>query len=123
VDTASARGGSPLRGASGSLRRGTFNKLVGWRAAAASIGVPDFHFHDLRHTGDLLAAECMVSTRDLMVRMGHDSMAAALIYQHAARQADRRIADHLGSRMAELKISGDRRQVERDAAGSAEPAE
>jgi hypothetical protein len=47
----------------------------------------------------------------------------ALIYQHATRQADRRIAEHIGSRMAELKISADRRQVERDTAGSAEPAE
>jgi len=26
--------------------------------------------------------------RDLMVRMGHDSMRAALIYQHASQTAD-----------------------------------
>lgn len=30
-----------------------------------------------------------------MERMGHDSMRAALIYQHATRDADRRIADSL----------------------------
>ena len=30
-----------------------------------------------------------------MERMGHDSMRAALIYQHATRNADRRIADAL----------------------------
>jgi hypothetical protein len=30
-----------------------------------------------------------------MDRMGHDSMRAALIYQHATKDADRRIADAL----------------------------
>ena len=33
--------------------------------------------------------------RDLMNRMGHDSMRAALIYQHATQRADRKIADAL----------------------------
>jgi integrase len=42
------------------------------------------HFHDLRHTGNHLAAQSKVSTRDLMNRIGHDSMRAALIYQHVA---------------------------------------
>jgi hypothetical protein len=32
-------------------------------------------------------------------------MTAALIYQHATRQADQQIADHLGSRFAELSRS------------------
>ena len=35
------------------------------------------------------------STRDLMEGMGHGTMRAALIYQHAARDAGRRIADSL----------------------------
>ena len=33
--------------------------------------------------------------RDLMTRMGHDSMRAALIYQHKTQGADRKIADRL----------------------------
>jgi hypothetical protein len=35
------------------------------------------------------------STRELMYRMGHGSMRAALIYQHATSQRDREIADAL----------------------------
>jgi integrase len=36
--------------------RGNLNKLVGWKAAVAQIGQPHLHFHDLRHTGNTLAA-------------------------------------------------------------------
>ena len=59
-------------------------------------GLPaGFHFHDLRHTGNNLAAASGASTRELMYRMGHGSMRAALIYQHATNQRDREIADSL----------------------------
>jgi hypothetical protein len=34
-----------------------------------------------------------------MDRMGHDSMRAALIYQHATKDADRRIADALAKHL------------------------
>jgi len=77
------------------IRRGNFNKLTRWRQTVAAIGRPGLHFHDLRHTGNLFAAGSRVSTRDLMTRMGHDSMAAALIYQHASREADKSVADYL----------------------------
>lgn len=80
------------------IRRGNFNDLVKWSQVVAAIGVPELHFHDLRHTGNTLAAASRVSTRDLMVRMGHDSMHAALIYQHATSEADRAIADALEER-------------------------
>lgn len=76
------------------MRRNNFNKAAGWYGAVAALGVPQLHFHDLRHTGNTLAAGTPgTSTRDLMQRMGHDSMRAALIYQHATRDADRRIAE------------------------------
>ena len=81
------------------IKRSNFNRLVGWKEAVARIGKPGLHFHDLRHTGNTLAASAGVSTRDLMARMGHDSMAAALIYQHASSEADRAIADALNSRL------------------------
>ena len=61
----------------------------------ASIGAPGLHFHDLRHTGNHLAARTGATTKDLMTRMGHDDMRAALIYQHATGEADRQIADRL----------------------------
>ena len=59
------------------------------------LGAPGLHFHDLRHTGNLLAAQTGASTKDLMSRMGHDDMRAALIYQRATSEADRLIADRL----------------------------
>jgi integrase len=36
----------------------------------ASIGAPGLHFHDLRHTGNHLAARTGATTKDLMTRMG-----------------------------------------------------
>ena len=58
---------------------------------------PKQHFHDLRHTGNHLAARTGATTKDLMARMGHDDMRAALIYQHATGEADRQIAEGLSS--------------------------
>lgn len=65
-----------------------------WRAAKAAAGVSDqVHLHDLRHTGNHFAASSGASTKELMARMGHSSMRAALIYQHATAKRDRAIAD------------------------------
>ncbi len=50
------------------------------------------HFHDLRHTGNTLAAGTGASTKDLMARLGHSSPRAALIYQHATSDRDAGIA-------------------------------
>ena len=61
----------------------------------AQAGLPGFHFHDLRHTGNTLAAGTGASLADLMARMGHGSARAALIYQHAIQQRDTMIADAL----------------------------
>ena len=81
------------------IRRGNFNPLVGWAEVVESMGKVGLHFHDLRHTGNTLAAQSGASTRDLMARMGHDSMNAAIIYQHATRQADRAIANALDDQL------------------------
>lgn len=75
----------------GPLRRGNFNRLSAWPHAAGSIGMPGLHFHDLRHTGNHFAAASGAGLKDLMVRMGHDSERAAMIYQHAAQGADQAI--------------------------------
>ena len=81
----------------GPLRRGNFNKMSGWPHAVRAIGVEGLHFHDLRHTGNQFAADSGAALKDLMARMGHDSERAALIYQHEARGADRRITDAIDS--------------------------
>lgn len=57
------------------------------------LGLEGVHFHDLRHAGNVWASKAGMSTRDLMARMGHDDMRAALIYQRATSDADRVIAD------------------------------
>jgi len=68
-----------------------------WRKALASLDglPPGLVFHDLRHTGNTLAAGTGASTRELMVRMGHASARAALIYQHASAKRDRATAEAL----------------------------
>lgn len=69
-------------------RRSNFNKMSGWKLATAAIGVPELHFHDLRHTGNHFAASTGAGLNDLMARMGHDSERAAMIYLHETRGAD-----------------------------------
>ncbi|MER5425462.1 hypothetical protein [Streptosporangium roseum] len=41
----------------------------------------------------MLAAESGAGLKDLMARMGHDNVRAAMIYQRAVRGADRTITD------------------------------
>jgi integrase len=48
------------------MRRGNFNKPVKWKENTASIGLLSLHFHDLRHTGNALAARTGTSIKDLM---------------------------------------------------------
>ncbi|THA47194.1 site-specific integrase [Streptomyces sp. A1136] len=74
-------------------RRNHFNRL--WHKACREAGIKGLHFHDLRHTGNTLAASTGASTRELMARMGHSTARAALIYQHASADRDRLIADAL----------------------------
>ncbi|MER6160440.1 tyrosine-type recombinase/integrase [Streptomyces sp. NPDC001868] len=63
-------------------RRNHFNRL--WRKACSDAGIKGLHFHDLRHTGNTLAASTGASTRELMSRMGHST---------ARADRDRLIAD------------------------------
>lgn len=77
----------------GPLRRSNFNKMSAWPYAVRSIGAAGLHVHDLRHTGNTFAAAGGAGIKDLMVRMGHDSERAALIYQHEARGADKTITN------------------------------
>lgn len=77
----------------GRLRRNNFHGV--WAAALRTAGIKDVHFHDLRHTGNSLAATGGATTRELMSRMGHSTVRAALIYQHLVGGRDRQIADHV----------------------------
>lgn len=107
VDKYVARGGDALifTGEKGAvLKRGNWRRSVNWARSVCRAGLPEgFHFHDLRHTGNHLAAASGASTRELMHRMGHASMRAALIYQHATSERDREIAAELSRRAAEAR--------------------
>lgn len=86
----------------GRLRNANFGRSV-WRPAVRSVGLAGLHFHDLRHTGNTLAAATGASTKELMARMGHSSMDAALRYQHATRDRDAAIAAALSALVAEVR--------------------
>jgi integrase len=68
-----------------------------WQRALKATGIEGLRFHDLRHTGNTLAAATGASTKELMARMGHASARAALIYQHATKDRDAAIAAGLSA--------------------------
>ena len=77
-------------------KRGSWHSTVRWTGLVVEVGLPKgFHFHDLRHTGNHLASVSGASTRELMQRMGHSTMRAALVYQHATDERAREIAERL----------------------------
>jgi integrase len=73
------------------LRRSNFRRRV-WLPALEKAGLPEIHFHDLRHTGNVLTATAGANLRELMARMGHASTRAALIYLHDTADRQRAIA-------------------------------
>lgn len=72
------------------MRPATLTKVY-YRAREAA-GRPDLRFHDLRHTGAVLAASTGATLAELMGRLGHSTPGAALKYQHSARGRDTAIA-------------------------------
>ena len=85
----------------GVLRRNNFRRI--WLRTLASTGLGDVHFHDLRHTGNTLAATGGATTRELMQRMGHSSVRAALVYQHLVNGRDHQIADYVDGQIRKVK--------------------
>jgi len=67
--------------------------------ARLRVGLPHLTIHDLRHTGNTLAANAGATTKDLMLRSGHASEAAAKRYLHVMEGRDKEIAKAL-SKMA-----------------------
>ncbi|WP_338892562.1 site-specific integrase [Rhodococcus sovatensis] len=65
--------------------------------ARAKAGRDDLRFHDLRHSGAVLAAATGASLAELMGRLGHSTPAAALRYQHVAGGRDKAIAAALSA--------------------------
>jgi integrase len=86
----------------GKLRRSNFHSSV-WSKARENVGLPDLHLHDLRHTGGTLSAATGATLKELMARLGHSSVRAAMIYQHATRDRDQAIAKALGTFVREAR--------------------
>ena len=75
------------------LRRATWYSA--WNRTMAELGIEGMKPHDLRHTGNTLAAMTGASTKELMARFGQSTSRAALIYQHATQDRDHEIAEAL----------------------------
>ncbi|MBI4901835.1 MAG: site-specific integrase [Actinobacteria bacterium] len=75
-------------------RAPTFHQAY-FRKAREAAGRPDLRFHDLRQTGATLAAASGATLAELMQRLGHTTVSAALAYQHSAQGSDKRIAARL----------------------------
>ena len=86
----------------GPLRRSNWSKA--WRRTTAALELEHLHFHDLRHTGNTLAAATGASTKELMTRMGHSSSRAAPIYQHASTERELTIAQRLSETVAAARF-------------------
>jgi integrase len=101
------------------LRRGNFRQIAPWTKVVADLGLAGLHFHDLRHAGNIWASKAGMSTKDLMARMGHDDMRAALVYQRATSDADVKIADKLSElidqhRKDEVKAANEANEADED---------
>ena len=94
------RDDQPMRG---DAIRQAFNR------ARRRVGMPGFRFHDLRHTGQTLAAAAGATIKDLMRRLGHASPAAANRYLHAVDGRDAEIA----SALSELAAHGNAAKLPR----------
>ncbi|MEV6210617.1 site-specific integrase [Kitasatospora sp. NPDC051914] len=105
----------------GLLRRSNFHNVwttaladseVDWSRALGETEADSIRFHDLRHTGNNLAADTGASTRELMHRMGHSTMDAALRYQHMRGERDLLIARGMDSAIKKARGRGRRRVPE-----------
>ena len=88
------RDGRPIRG---DAVRQAFDR------ARRAADMPGFRFHDLRHTGQTLAAATGATVKDLMRRLGHASPVASYRYLHAVDGRDAEIA----AALSDLAAHGD----------------
>jgi integrase len=86
----------------GEARGHMWHSVMGGHFAKAkkAAGREDLKWHDLRHTGATMAAQVGATTAELQARLGHSTSVAAQLYQHAAKDRDRQIAERL-SRLVE----------------------
>jgi integrase len=86
------RDGLLFPAADGTSHLATSTLYKSFYRARSLAGRPDLRWHDLRHTGAVLAASTGATLAELMGRLGHSTPGAALRYQHAAEGRDMQIA-------------------------------
>lgn len=59
--------------------------------------------YDLRHTGGTLSVTTGATLKELMARLWHSSVRAAMVYQEATRDRDQAIARVLGTLVREAR--------------------
>lgn len=74
-----------------------------WLKATAAVGVPEAHIHDVRHTSLTLVA-AHATTKEVMARGGHTSVAAAMKYQHATANRDAEVAAAVDAQLGNIKM-------------------
>ena len=79
-----------------------------WIRAREKAGLPDVRTHDLRHTSLTMAARAGATTAELMHRAGHSEARVAMIYQHAAADRDRMIAERMAAMAREDELAARR---------------
>ena len=68
-----------------------------FKKACKVAGRCDLRFHDLRHTGAVLAALSGATIKELMERLGHSTPQMAIRYQHVANGRSRQIAQNISA--------------------------
>jgi integrase len=75
------------------------------RAKARSGVRAGIRWHDLRHAGATIAAQAGATLAELQHRMGHSTIAAAMVYQHSSDDADAALAARMADRASALASS------------------
>ncbi|MCE7011515.1 site-specific integrase [Kibdelosporangium philippinense] len=101
-------------------KRNNFHGI--WDKARRAAGIPDLHLHDLRHTGNTLAAETGATLRELMDRMGHGSTRAALIYLHAREERGQEIAAGIDQMVSRTKAKASKKTKKKGHARGTKPS-
>jgi len=79
-----------------------------WHRVRALAGFSRLRWHDLRHFAGTMAAQAGATLAELMARLGHSTVAAAMIYQQAVSGRDTVIAEKLSNVVALRRRRPDR---------------
>lgn len=82
--------------------------------ARAAADRDDLAFHDLRHTGAMFAAGTGAPLVDVMDRLGHSTVGAAMRYQHASADRGRLLADKLSEFATRTVTGGEESEESKD---------